>query len=101
MSESTPPRSKAVELEALENFPNKEDFVAAEKFWLSNYIQHSVQVPAACDGFLGRVKSVAPEMKYEDGLIMAGGDVVMPHVSFPGVRPVAETPVKLFDRRNQ
>jgi hypothetical protein len=85
MSESAPPRSKPVALEAFENLPNERDFVAAEKFWSSNYIQHSTHFPAACDGFLGWVKNVAPKMRYENGLIMAGGDVPMPHVSFSGV----------------
>src|ERR1700720_4643438 len=76
MSESTPPRSKAVSLAAFESLPNKKDFVAAEKVWLSNYIQHSAHVPAARDGFRGWVKSLAPKMRYEKGLMMAEGGVL-------------------------
>jgi predicted SnoaL-like aldol condensation-catalyzing enzyme len=100
MTESTPARSKASALEAFERLPNKKDFVAAEKFWSSNYIQHSAHVPAARDGFVGRLKSVPPKMRYENGLIMAEGDVLMPRVSFPSVRPAVERPVELFDLRN-
>jgi hypothetical protein len=60
MSELTPPRSKAVALEAFERSPNKDSVVP-----------RSAHVPAARDGFLGRVKSVAPRMRYENVLIGA------------------------------
>ena len=45
MSEFTPHRNKAFVLEAFETLFNKKDFVAAEKFWSSKYIQHSAHIP--------------------------------------------------------
>ncbi len=64
---------------------NKKDFVAAEKFWSSNYIQHSAHIPTGRDGLLGLVKRVLPEVKYENSLIMAEGDMLMLHGRFSGL----------------
>ena len=49
MSESTTQRNKAFVLEGFETLFNKKDFVAAEKFWSSNYIQHSAHIPVVTE----------------------------------------------------
>jgi predicted SnoaL-like aldol condensation-catalyzing enzyme len=85
MSESTPHRNKTFVLEAFETLFNRKDFVAAEKFWSSNYIQHSAHIPPGRDGLFGMVKSVPPGMKYENSLIMAEGDMLMLHGRFSGL----------------
>ena len=85
MSEFTPQRNKAFVLEAFETLFNRKDFVAAEKFWSSNYIQHSAHIPPGRDGLFGLIKSVPPEMKYENSLIMAEGDMLMLHGRFSGL----------------
>src|SRR3981081_2894371 len=85
MSESTIQRNKAFVLEAFETLFNKKDFVAAEKFWSSNYIQHSAHIPPGREGLFGLIKSVPPEMKYENSLIMAEGDMLMLHGRFSGL----------------
>ena len=85
MSEFTPERNKALVLEAFDTLFNKKDFAAAEKFWSANYIQHSAHIPPGRDGLFGLVKSVPPEMKYENSLIMAEGDLLMLHGRFSGI----------------
>src|SRR5258707_5482865 len=85
MSEFTPQRIKAFGLEVFETLFNKKDFVAAEKFWSSNYLQHSAHIPPGRDGLFGLIKSVPPESKYENSLIMAEGDMVMLHGRFSGL----------------
>ena len=85
MDESTPQRNKAFVLEAFETLFNKKDFVAAEKFWSSNYIQHSAHIPPGRDGLFGLVKSSPAEMKYENSSIMAEGDMLMLHGRFSGL----------------
>jgi predicted SnoaL-like aldol condensation-catalyzing enzyme len=50
MSESTAQRNKAFVLEAFETLFNRKDFVAAEKFWSPNYIQHSAHIPPGATG---------------------------------------------------
>src|ERR1700685_332904 len=85
MSEFTPQRNKAFVLEAFETLFNKKDFVAAEKFWSSKYIQHSAHIPPGRAGLCDLVKSVPTEMKYENSLIMAEGDMLMLHGRFSGL----------------
>ena len=85
MSESTLQRNKTFVLEAFETLFNKKDFATAEKFWSSNYIQHSAHIPPGRDGLFGLIKSVPPEMKYENSLIMAEGDMLMLHGRFSGL----------------
>jgi predicted SnoaL-like aldol condensation-catalyzing enzyme len=85
VSQSTVERNKALVLEAFETLFNKKDFVAAEKFWSSNYIQHSAHIPPGRDGLFGLVKSGPPGMKYENSLILAEGDMVMLHGRFSGI----------------
>src|SRR5246127_2550641 len=82
MSESTAQRNKAFVLEAFETLFNRKNFVAAEKFWSSNYIQHSAHIPPGRDGLFSLIKSAPPEMKYENSLIMAEGDMLMLHGRF-------------------
>jgi predicted SnoaL-like aldol condensation-catalyzing enzyme len=85
MSESTSQRNKALVLEAFETLFNKKDFAAAEKFWSRSYIQHSAHIPPGRDGLFGVVKSAPPELKYENSLIMAEGDMLMLHGRFSGI----------------
>ena len=85
MSESILQRNKAFVLEAFETLFNRKDFVAAEKFWSPKYIQHSAHIPPGRDGLFGLVKSLPPELKYENSLIMAEGDKLMLHGRFSGI----------------
>jgi predicted SnoaL-like aldol condensation-catalyzing enzyme len=85
MSESTAQRNKAFVLEAFDTLFNKKDFVAAEKFWSPNYIQHSAHIPPGRDGLFGLVKNAPPEMKYENSLIMAEGDMLTLHGRFSNI----------------
>jgi hypothetical protein len=41
MAESKEARNKALVLKAFDTLFNKRDYVAAERYWLPNYIQHS------------------------------------------------------------
>jgi predicted SnoaL-like aldol condensation-catalyzing enzyme len=85
MSESTAQRNKAFVLEAFETMFNRKDFAAAEKFWSPNYIQHSAHIPPGRAGLFALVKGARPEMKYENSLILAEGDMLMPHGRFSGL----------------
>ena len=85
MSESTLQRNKTFVLEAFETLFNRKDFVAAEKFWSPNYIQHSAHIAPGRDGLFALVKSGPPGMKYENSLIVAEGDMLMLHGQFSGL----------------
>jgi predicted SnoaL-like aldol condensation-catalyzing enzyme len=69
--------NKALVLEAFETLFNRKDYAAAEKFWSPDYLQHSAHIPPGRDGLFGLVKAAPAAMRYENGLIMAEGDLVM------------------------
>jgi predicted SnoaL-like aldol condensation-catalyzing enzyme len=81
----TPDQNKALVLEAFDTLFNQRDYVAAEKFWSPNYIQHSAHIPPGRDGLLGLIKSMPPTLKYENSLILAEGDMLMLHGRFSGI----------------
>jgi predicted SnoaL-like aldol condensation-catalyzing enzyme len=81
----TPDQNKALVLEAFDTLFNQRDYVAAEKFWSPNYIQHSAHIPPGRDGLLGLIKSLPPTLKYENSLILAEGDMLMLHGRFSGI----------------
>jgi predicted SnoaL-like aldol condensation-catalyzing enzyme len=85
VSESTLQQTKKFVLEAFTTLFNRKDFVAAEKFWSPNYIQHSAHIPPGRDGLFTLVKNGPPGMKYENSLIMAEGDMLMLHGRFSGI----------------
>jgi predicted SnoaL-like aldol condensation-catalyzing enzyme len=48
MTMTTPEQNKALVLEALDTLFNKRDYKTAERYWSSNHIQHSAQLPDNC-----------------------------------------------------
>ena len=77
-------KSKALVLEAFDTLFNKRDYVAAERFWSPNYLQHSAHIAPSRDGLFTLVKSLPPTLKYEPGTIVAEGDWVIVHGRFSG-----------------
>jgi len=51
MSQSTESKNKALVLEAFDTLFNKRDYAAAERFWSSDYIQHSAHSSRAAKVF--------------------------------------------------
>ena len=89
MSQTTESKNKALVLEAFDTLFNKRDYVAAERYWSPNYIQHSAHIAPGRDGLFNLIKSIPPTLKYEPGTIVAEGDFVIVHGRFSGFgRPV-------------
>ena len=77
-------------LEAFETLFNKRDYLAAERFWSPNYIQHSAHIPPGREGLFNLVRSAPETLHYENQLIIAEGDYVIAHGRFTGMgRPAA------------
>jgi predicted SnoaL-like aldol condensation-catalyzing enzyme len=76
--------NKALVLEAFDTLFNKRDYVAAERYWSPNYIQHSAHIAPGRDGLFTLVKSLPPTLKYERGTIVAERDLVIVHGRFSG-----------------
>jgi len=85
MEDSKAENNKAIVLDAFDTLFNKKDYVAAERFWSPNYIQHSAHIEPGRDGLFNLVKSTPPTLKYEPGVIVAEGDYVILHGRYSGI----------------
>jgi hypothetical protein len=50
MIKTTPEQNKTLVLQAFDTLFNKRDYKAAERYWSSNYIQHSAHIAPGRDG---------------------------------------------------
>jgi predicted SnoaL-like aldol condensation-catalyzing enzyme len=82
MSRTKQERNKALVLEAFDTLFNKRDYVAAERYWSPDYIQHSAHIAPGCGGLFNLIKTLPTTLKYEPGTILADGDFVMVHGRF-------------------
>ena len=88
MTRTKESHNKALVLEAFDTLFNKRDYVAAERYWSPNYIQHSAHIEPGRDGLFSLIKNVPSTLKYEPGVIVAEGDFVIVHGRFSGFLPV-------------
>src|SRR5271163_3484703 len=84
MSQTQQEKNKALVLEAFDTLFNKRDYAAAERYWSPHYIQHSAHIAPGREGLFGLIMSMPPTLKYEPGLIVADGDLVIVHGRFSG-----------------
>jgi predicted SnoaL-like aldol condensation-catalyzing enzyme len=84
MSQSKESKNKALVLEAFDTLFNKRDYAAAERFWSSNYIQHSAHIEPGREGLFNLIKGTPASLRYEPGVIVAEGDFVIVHGRFSG-----------------
>jgi len=82
MAKTTEKANKALVLEAFDTLFNKRDYKAAERYWSSNYIQHSAHIPPGRDGLFNLIRNMPAALKYEPGMIVAEGDYVIVHGRF-------------------
>jgi len=85
MSQTIESKNKALVLEAFDTLFNKRDYATAERFWSPNYIQHSAHIPPGREGLFSLVKHAPATMKYENGSILAEGNLLMLHGRFSDV----------------
>ena len=84
MNQKIDEKNKALVLKAFDTLFNKRDYAAAESYWSPHYIQHSAHIEPGREGLFDLIKSLPPTLKYEPGLILAGGDFVIVHGRFSG-----------------
>src|SRR6059036_718623 len=82
MNQTIESKNKALVLEAFDTLFNKRDYAAAERFWSPDYIQHSAHIAPGREGLFNLIKGVPPTLKYEPGMIVAEGDLVIVHGRF-------------------
>jgi predicted SnoaL-like aldol condensation-catalyzing enzyme len=81
---TTPQENKALVLEAFATLFNRRDYAAAERFWSSDYIQHSAHIAPGRAGLFDLVRAAPDTLRYENQLIVAEGDYVIAHGRFSG-----------------
>jgi predicted SnoaL-like aldol condensation-catalyzing enzyme len=84
MSQSRESKNKALVLKAFDTLFNQRDYVAAERFWSPNYMQHSAHIGPGREGLFNLIKGAPSTLKYEPGVIVAEGDFVIIHGRFSG-----------------
>ena len=90
MAESKEARNKALVLKAFDTLFTKRDYVAAERYWSPNYIQHSAHIEPGRDGLFTLIRNAPHTLRYEHQLIVTEGDYVVVHGRFSGTgQPVA------------
>ena len=77
-------KNKALVLESFDTLFNQRDYVAAERYWSPEYIQHSAHIAPGREGLFNLIKSIPPTLNYEPGTIVADGDFVIVHGRFSG-----------------
>jgi predicted SnoaL-like aldol condensation-catalyzing enzyme len=82
ITKTTPEQNRTLVMEAFDTLFNKRDYAAAERFWSPDYIQHSAHIAPGREGLFNLIKSVPPTLKYEPGMIVAEGDLVIVHGRF-------------------
>jgi predicted SnoaL-like aldol condensation-catalyzing enzyme len=85
MTQAVEERNKALVLKAFDTLFNKRHYKAAERFWSSNYLQHSAHIPPGREGLFGLIRSVPATLRYEPGVILAEKDFVIVHGRFSGM----------------
>jgi predicted SnoaL-like aldol condensation-catalyzing enzyme len=89
MSQTTQEKNKALVLESFDVLFNRRDYAAAERFWSPGYLQHSAHIAPGREGLFNLVRSGPPSLKYEPGVIVADGDLVIVHGRYAGVGALA------------
>ena len=84
MSDTKQEMNKALVLESFDTLFNKRDYDSALRYWSPNYIQHSAHIAPGREGLFDLIKSLPPTLKYEPGMIVADGDLVIVHGRFSG-----------------
>ena len=85
MKKKAEENNRKLVLEAFDTLFNKRDYAAAERYWSPYYIQHSAHIGPGLEGLFNLIKSIPPTLKYEPGVIVADGDVVIIHGRFSGL----------------
>jgi predicted SnoaL-like aldol condensation-catalyzing enzyme len=102
MSQTIESKNKALVLEAFDTLFNRRDYIAAERYWSADYIQHSAHIEPGREGLFNLIKNLPPTLRYEPGTIVAEGDFVIVHGRFSGfgapVNWIAADIVRIKDR---
>lgn len=79
--------NKMLVVTAMDAVFNQGDTAAVLKYWSEDYVQHNPQFPNGRDVILNFARNRPAGLKFEPGLVMAEGDLVMVHSRYTGFGP--------------
>ncbi len=85
MSQTMEEKNKELVLSAFDTLFNKRDYAAAERYWSPDYLQHSAHIPPGREGLFSLVKNAPAAMRYENGMILAEGNLLILHGRFSNI----------------
>lgn len=91
-----PERNKALVLDAMTSLFQRHDASAVERLYAPNYIQHNPTIPQGREALQALVATLAKDVYYEPGLIVAEGDFVAIHGRIRGWADDPQIAVDLF-----
>jgi predicted SnoaL-like aldol condensation-catalyzing enzyme len=74
----------------------RRDSSVVERYFARSYIQHNPAVPNGRDAIPTFISHLAPGFRYEPGMIVAEGDLVMIHGRYTGWGPQPMVAVDIF-----
>jgi predicted SnoaL-like aldol condensation-catalyzing enzyme len=90
MPDTTPSENKVLLLKAFDTLFNKRNYEEALELWSEDYMQHSAHISPGRQGLFDLIRSLPRELKYENQVIVAEGDIVIAHGRFSNNgRPVS------------
>jgi len=89
-------RSKAVALKAIRGVFIERNARIVEELFAPDYIQHNPAIPNGRDAIVGLVGSLPEGFRYEPGMVVAQGSIVMIHGRYVGWAPEPMVAVDIF-----
>ena len=93
-------RSKAVALKAIRGVFIERNARIVEELFTPDYIQHNPAIPNGRDAIVGLVSSLPEGFRYEPGMVVAQGSIVMIHGRYVGWAPEPMVAVDIFRVEN-
>ena len=97
MTASTPISSnKDLVLEVMKSTFINRDSSVVPRYFATDYVQHNPSIPSGRDAIPALIAALAPGFKYEPGMVVADGDLVMIHGRYTGWGPKPMVAVDIF-----
>jgi predicted SnoaL-like aldol condensation-catalyzing enzyme len=100
LRQTTTDQNKAVIPQVLSTAFNGKDFTALEKYLHPDFAQHNPMIPGGRDGLRDFVASLPDTVRYEPGLIVAEGDLVVAYSRYSGMTDKPLLSVDIFRFEN-
>jgi Uncharacterized protein conserved in bacteria len=89
-------RSKAIALKAIRGVFIERDARVVQELFAPDYIQHNPTIPSGRDAISALVGSLPEGFRYEPGMVVAEGSIVMIHGRYVGWAPEPMVAVDIF-----